>query len=124
MSVIATFICVASSAFADPIKIGSGIDKAIADMRAKGYDESALAMGPADESTDLQFWGIDDGVLIAVYSKNNRTIKSMLYWFADERGVGDRKEFRLSVLEFDPDTGVMTLQTKKKEGEQAAPRNR
>jgi hypothetical protein len=118
ISIIAAIICVASSAFADPIKIGSGIDNAIEVMKAKNYDDSSLAMGPTDESNDLKFWVIDDGVLIAVYSKKDKRIKSMSYWFADERGKRDRKEFSLSVLEFDPDTGVMTLQTKKKEGEQ------
>ena len=117
ISVIAAIICIASSAFADPVKIGSGVDKAIADMKAKGYEETGLAMGASEESNDLKFWSIDDGVLIAVYSKNNNKILSMSYWFADERGKKDRKEFSLSVLAFDPETGVMTLQTKKKEGE-------
>jgi hypothetical protein len=116
-----TLLCATSRLFAEPFRIGSDIDKASADMKAKKYDDSGLDMGTLDPSDDLQFWQIDDGVLIAVYSKKDRKIKSLTFWFADDRGKSKRQEFNLSVISFDPETGVMTLQTKKSKKEQTAP---
>jgi hypothetical protein len=118
---LAFILCATSRVFAEPFSIGSDIDKAITEMKAKNYDNSGLDMGTVDQSNDLQFWQIDDGVLIAVYSKKDRKIKSLTFWFADDRGKSKRQEFRLSVISFDPETGVMTLQTKKSKKEEAAP---
>jgi len=121
IALMMTLLCATSRAFAEPFGIGSDIDKAITEMKAKNYDDSGLDMGTVDQSNDLQFWQIDDGVLIAVYSKKDRKIKNLTFWFADDRGKSKRQEFRLSVISFDPETGVMTLQTEKPKKEEGAP---
>ena len=123
-SVIAVVLCAASSVFAEPLKVGISIDMALDAMKKNNYEETALSMGAGDTSNDLKFWNVDEGVLIAVYSKNERKIMRLSFWFADNRSISKRKEFDFSVNTFDPDTGVMTLQTKKISGEQAAPSNR
>ena len=116
-SLIAAILCVASAALAEPLIVGAGIDKAAADMKAKKYDDSALQMGASDESNALKFWQIDEGTLIAVYSKKERKITQLSFRLSDERARSVRKEFTFSVTSFDPDTGVMILQTKKPEKE-------
>lgn len=112
-SVFATILVTSPSVFADPVSIGISIDKAIADMQAKKYKETALAMEPGDKANELKFWQVDDGVLIASYSKDGRKIINLSYWFADDRAVNKRQVFNFEVSEFNPDTGVMTIQTKK-----------
>ena len=116
-SLIAAILCVASAALAEPLIVGAGIDKAAADMQAKKYKETGLQMGGSDDSIALKFWVVDEGTLIAVYSKNERKITSLSFRLSDERARSIRKEFYFSVTSFDPDTGVMTLQTKKPEKE-------
>ena len=115
--IAAAILSAASSAFAVPFSVGVSVDKAIADMKAKKYKETGLAMGGSDDSIGLHFWTVDEGVLIAAYAKKNRKITSLSFRLSDERPRSIRKEFDFSVTSFDPDTGVMTMQTKQLENE-------
>jgi hypothetical protein len=59
--------------------------------------------------------------LIIHFDPSTRKITKMRYWMADDRPKAERNEFRLEVVSFDTDSGVMTIQTKKKATGKAAP---
>jgi hypothetical protein len=93
---------------------GSNIEVASKSMAASGYRETGLDMLPAKKETELKFWSVAEGVLIAVYSTTDKKVLSLSYWLCDERPKATRKEFELMVNEFDPQSGEMKIHLPKK----------
>jgi hypothetical protein len=112
-SLLAVALLVPSSVVADTLRAGTKIDTAAADMRLKGYKETGLQMAPVKTTEELKFWQINDGVLIVTYSKQTQQIKKIAYLISDDGSKSERHEVNLTVIEFNPDSGIMTIQTKK-----------
>ena len=90
-------------------------------MKKAGYGPTQLAVMPMT-GEDLRFWSIDaDGTLIIHFDPSTRKITKMRYWLTEDRPKAEREQFRLEVVAFDTESGVMTIQTKKKPAGKAAP---
>jgi hypothetical protein len=112
-SLLAVALLIPSIGVADTLRAGTKIDTAATDMRIKGYKETVLQMAPVKTTEELKFWQIDEGVLIATYSKQTQQITRIVYNISDGGPKSDRHEVNFTVMTFNPDTGIMTIQTKK-----------
>ena len=86
---------------------------AINAMKAGDYEETILEMGPRGKDQDIHFWIVDQGILIAEYSKTTDEIASLRFLLKDERPKKYRKEFVFDVISFDVETGEMRVRTRK-----------
>jgi len=121
LAVVFSLCWLAQRAVADVIVKGQAIEEAEKAMKKAGYGATELAVMPMT-GEDLRFWAIDeDGTLIIHFDPSTRKITKMRYWMADDRPKAERNEFRLEVVSFDTESGVMTIQTKKKAAGKAAP---
>jgi len=82
-----------------------------------GYAKTGLEMMPR-AGEYLEFWQVDQGVMIVSYSNASQKIVGLAFWFADERPKALRRTFEFDVASFDTSTGMMTIRTKI--GEQGA----
>jgi|ERR1022692_163999 hypothetical protein len=89
-------------------------------MEAAGYKKTQLATAPRIPNEDLQFWHVDQGVLIFTYSSVSKRIVGLSYILSDERPRATRKTFSFDVTSFDTTTGLMTIRTTKGEPDGAA----
>ena len=99
-------------AIAEVLANGVSIASATDTMQASGYVRTSLALAPAAGEV-LHFWKVDQGFLIIRASKANEKIAGLSFWFADERAKASRQTFEFNVAGFDPETGDMTIRTKK-----------
>jgi len=99
-------------ASADILTSGNNIDIARVAMKKAGYKKSGLDSRAIDRSHSLEFWSVDGGTLIALYSRKSNEIISFSFNLADERAKATRKEFDFEVINFDTATKQMTIQTK------------
>jgi len=106
---VLTVACGRANADAGLIVFGIDIGTASKSMAASGYKETGLAMLAMQKDTDLKFWSVGEGVLIAVYSTTNKKVLSLTYSLSDERPKATRKTFGLAVREFDPRNGEMKI---------------
>ncbi len=109
------FLWLVSSAYADIITNGLSITAARKAMESAGYKWTRLEMLPTDFKNNLQFWRVDQGVLIMVYSTNSTAIIDIEFFLSDERPKAFRKTFDFDVTSFDSHTGLMTIRTRKGE---------
>lgn len=111
---VCSFCWLAQPAMAEVLTKGQTIEEMEKAMKKAGYGPTQLAMMPIT-GEDLRFWEIDEeGTLIVHFDPSTRKVTKMRYWMADDRPKSERTEFRLEVVSFETDTGVMTIQTKKK----------
>jgi hypothetical protein len=117
-ALLATVLCASSSA--EVITNGVAISDAHKAMIAAGYKQTGLDMIARNHlKEELQFWDVDQGVLIVAYSTVSKRIVGLTFFLSDERPKATRKTFDLEVGSFDTTTGVMTIKMKK--GEQNVP---
>jgi hypothetical protein len=108
-------------AVADVLTKGQTIEEVEKAMKKAGYGATELAVMPMT-GEDLRFWAIDeDGTLIIHFDPSTRKVTKMRYWLTEDRPKAEREQFRLEVVAFDTESGVMTIQTKKKATGKAAP---
>ena len=112
--------CARAKADAGLIVSGSDIGAVNKSMAASGYRETGLDMLATRKDTDLKFWSVGQGVLIAVYSTANKKVLSLSYSLSDERPKVTRKTFDLAVKEFDPKSGEMKIAVPNKAPEDTA----
>ncbi len=115
-------ILLRASSSAEVITNGLAISDARKGMVAAGYKQTGLDMIARNHPMeDLQFWGVDQGVLIVAYSTASQRIVGLTFSLCDERPKATRKSFDLEVASFHTTTGVMTIKMKK--GGQDGPAN-
>ena len=107
------WVLVCDMASAEVLRNGQSARDAINVMKAGGYEETRLEMGPRGEDQDIHFWIVDQGTLIAEYSKTTDEIASLRFLLKDERPKKYRKMFVFEVIAFDVDTGEMRIRTRK-----------
>jgi hypothetical protein len=113
-ALLATLVCASSSA--EVITNGLAVSDARKAMVAAGYKQTGLDMIARNHpKEDLQFWGVDQGVLIVAYSTASQRIVGLTFFLCDERPKATRKTFDLEVASFDTTTGVMAIKMKKGE---------
>jgi len=100
-------------ASAEVLKNGQSARDAINAMKAGGYEETTLDMGPRGKDQDIHFWIIDQGILIAEHSETNDEIASLRFLLEDERPKKYRQMFVFDVIAFDAETGEMRIRTRK-----------
>lgn len=89
------------------------ISEASKAMKAAGYTETGLDMLAPLANESLQFWSVDQGVLILRYSKTSNQIVSLSFHLSDERPKATRKTFDFPVTSFDTTSGSLTIKTAK-----------
>lgn len=118
-ALLATLLCSCSSA--EVITNGLAISDARKAMAAAGYKQTGLEMIARNHpKEELQFWDVDQGVLIVAYSTVSQRIVGLTFFLCDERPKSKRKTFDLEVASFDTTSGVMTIKMKKGEPDGAA----
>lgn len=97
---------------AEVITIGTDITRAQKALAAGKYPKSGLDMITSAPNMALDFWTVDEGVLIISYSTTTGLISSLAFTLMDERPKSTRKVFHFSALSFDTATGALVLKTK------------
>jgi hypothetical protein len=92
------------------VKEGSDFDAVNRAMTEAGYSKTGLEMSTSP-SHRLEFWSVDKGVLIVVYSNESKRVTSVSFFLSDERPKAIRKDFDLKVTSFDTESGAMVVQT-------------
>jgi len=118
-ALFATLLSASSSA--EVITNGLAISDARKAMVASGYKQTGLEMIARHyPKEDLQFWGIDEGVLIARYSTASQRIVGLSFFLCDERPKAIRKTFDFEVASFDTTSKALMLKIEKRERPAAA----
>ena len=100
-------------ASAEVLKSGQSIRDAINAMKVGGYESTVLEMGPRGKDQDIHFWSVDQGTVIAEYSKTTDEIASLRFLLQDDRPKKYRQQYVFDVIAFDTDTGEMKIRTRK-----------
>jgi hypothetical protein len=94
----------------DPIiKVGRNITAAIQLMRESGCQKTDLAMGSADPKCDIVIWRLGEGYLFAHYLLETQIIKHISYVIIPPGPKRDRREFSLTVKQFNTKTKELIL---------------
>ena len=107
--ILITLIFLPLSSYCEVIKIGRNIDEVKIAFKKAGYKNTALAMESGSKSSKLEFWNVNEGVIIIRYNIQNQKIESMSYYLTGGGPKLYRKSFSLSVKEFDTKTKEMIL---------------
>ncbi|MCW1921042.1 hypothetical protein OKA05_00655 [Luteolibacter arcticus] len=120
--VVCALCWLALPATAGVIEKGQPIEEVEKAMTKAGYEATQLAVMPV-AGEDFRFWSVDEvdnGVMIVHFDSRTRKVTKMVYWLTDGRPKSTRKVFELPVASFDPESGLMTLRTRKPKGEAPA----
>jgi hypothetical protein len=110
---LAVLMSLASPGHADLIAKGTAIAEARTSLMARKHTQTGLDMATTAPDTALDFWDVDQGVLILSYSTKSGLISGLSYTLMDERPKAFRKEFDFAAESFDTITGSLVLSTKK-----------
>ena len=102
-----------ASASAAVIAKGVWASQARDAMKAADYTETGLDMLAPNANEELEFWSLDQGVLIVRYSRASNQIVSLSFHLSDERPKATRKTFDFEVASFDTTSGLLTIKTAK-----------
>jgi hypothetical protein len=109
LSIVATLAQASAEVITKGFKFADA-EKAL--TKAK-YTKTGLDMETTGDNSALDFWTVDEGVLIILYSTTTGLVESISFMVMDERPKATRKIFDFSVASFDTETGTLTLNTKK-----------
>jgi len=113
MNLLATYgvlgLLLCATASADVITNGLSMSDVQKAMEAAHYRQTRLDITADKLSEDLQFWDVDQGVLILRFTRGTSLVLGMTYFLCDERPKALRKTFQFEVLSFDSGTGAMTI---------------
>ena len=112
--IVIILLSVSTQAFAQLIKKGDKLIDAQSSLTKGKYSKTVLQMSSTKTEIGLEFWVVDQGVLIITYSKVTGIVEDLTFTVSDGGPRSTRKEFDFSVVSFDTLTGHLTLSTKKK----------
>lgn len=106
--------------------LAAALPQATAEVITKGYKiadaekaltkakftKTGLEVRPARADCSLDFWEVDEGVLIISYSTATGIIEGMAFTITDERPKSSRKEYDFAVVSFDTEAGTLVLKIK------------
>ena len=99
----------AGAPLASVVFIGQSIDTALNLMAPMGNGSPMLEMATRDPDLQMKMWSVGEGVLIAVHSEKDRSIKSLSFYMSDERPKWEAKTFEYEVSQYFPATGEMRI---------------
>lgn len=114
-----------ASARTEPIKKGSGIQKAETELSTFGFRRGAINKvhidqirefigfpeKDADKLDELRIWRVDEGYLLISYTASSGIIHNLKFYWREPRYSADAADFELRVSSFDPATGQMVVET-------------
>lgn len=103
----------ANSGYGELLAKGTALADARKALEAGKYTKNGLDMVTTDPDLALDFWAVDEGVLILVYSKKSGLVVGLSFTLMDERPKAFRKEFDFLAESFDTTSGKLVLSTKK-----------
>jgi len=101
-----------SASDAAVITKGSDITAARKALVADKHPETHLQILPTTEDTNLDFWTVDEGVLVLSHSTKTGLITGLSYTLGREEPKSTRKTFDFEVESFDTTSGRLVLKTK------------
>lgn len=114
-----------ATAGSEPIKAGSGIEKAETELNTFGFREGVtnklhidrirefvgFPETHADKWDALKIWRVDDGYLLITYTAASGIIDDLRFFWIAPRISADAADLNLRVSSFDPATGQMVVET-------------
>jgi len=91
------------------VSVGQNIDIALKLMAPMGDGSPMLEMATGDPDLEMKMWAVGKGVLIAIHSRKDRSIRSLSFYMSDERPKALRKTFEYEVLQYFPETKEMRI---------------
>lgn len=110
---LAALVMMTAQAAAELITTGTALAQAQKALAAAKHTKSGLDMGVTPSDMALDFWTVDQGVLVITYSSATGLIAALSFTVMDERPKSTRKEFFFPADSFDTATGKLVLSTKK-----------
>ncbi len=111
--VLAAFATMLTQAAAELITAGTTLAEARKALAAAGHTKNGLDMGITPSDLALDFWTVDEGILVIAYSPATGLIAGLSFTVMDERPKSTRKEFNFSAVSFDTATGTLVLTTRR-----------
>jgi hypothetical protein len=110
---LAALAAMIAPAGAELIIPGTTITQAQKALAAARYTKNGLEMSVTPSDLAMDFWTVDEGILIVIYSPATGLIAALSFTIMDERPKSTRKEFSFGADSFDTATGKLVLSTKK-----------
>lgn len=122
-NLIAVFFCVSVSitttvrifVFQEPdvlLTAGQKIDAFDPAMKRFGYSETMADMRSFEKNQTLGMWDVYEGVLVASFSSETKSVSGMSYLLEDKndkRGKGEATAFLFDVRDFNPKTRELKI---------------
>lgn len=102
-------------AFQEPdmlLTAGQKIDAFDTAMKRFGYSETMADMRSFEKNHTLRMWDVYEGVLVASFSLETKTVSGMSYLLEDKndkRGKGEATSFLFDVRDFNPKTRELKI---------------
>jgi hypothetical protein len=94
---------------AKEIKNGMKIELLSSIMEVHGFKSTTAQILAQKKGTDLKFFQVGQGLLIATFLKEEKIVVSLSYYLSDNKSKLERTVFTLPVISFDPASGEMRV---------------